>query len=204
MSQKHLFWSDVHKKTEPSNSKSRRKGTSNQISAGHEYAIPDCRHWRQRFELNDRIEIFASAIFDRPADPDSRGDFVGPPHIGLYLDERWAAHSLLLSPGPELPFLRKRTNAGRIVLWPWADYEIPDEPRLFARALKWLLREAGKGKVIEIGCMGGHGRTGTVLACLLVLQGANPATALTKVWTEYCSEAVESRAQQELVRQFGP
>ena len=40
----------------------------------------------------------------------------------------------------------------------------PREPRRFKRALRWLLEEASKGHRIEIGCAGGHGRTGSTLA----------------------------------------
>lgn len=80
------------------------------------------------------------------------------------------------------------------------DYGVPEDANLLSKGLRCLLREAKKGRVIEIGCMGGHGRTGTTLACLLVLQGMNPVEAIRGVQRRYCPEAVESVSQEQFVR----
>ena len=42
---------------------------------------------------------------------------------------------------------------------------------------------ARRGELVEIGCLGGSGRTGTVLACMAVLAGVPPAEAVDWVRT---------------------
>lgn len=61
--------------------------------------FPDCRHWRQRFELQGGLHVFASAWLDKPREPGGRPrpGFKGQPDIGFYLDSRWASESLLVS-----------------------------------------------------------------------------------------------------------
>lgn len=56
--------------------------------------------------------------------------------------------------------------------------------------------------IVEIGCLGGHGRTGTGLACLAVLVGAPRDPAVSWVRENYCSLAVETSVQEDLVRNF--
>jgi protein-tyrosine phosphatase len=122
------------------------------------------------------------------------------PEVGFYLDGSWASAALLSSPGFRPPFVgRGRT---RMVIYPWPDLGLPRDPRRFARALKWVLEEAASGRRVEIGCAGGHGRTGTTLAGLLILQGLTPRGALRRVRRTYCDEAVESREQAEMLRRL--
>jgi hypothetical protein len=51
----------------------------------------------------------------------------------------------------------------------------------------------------ELGSMGGHGRTGTALACLAVLAGCPPAGAVAWVRANYCQSTVETAEQEALV-----
>ena len=57
--------------------------------------------------------------------------------------------------------------------------------------------------MVEIGCLGGHGRTGTALACLAVLAGTPAAEAVAWVRGAYCPKAVETDAQRAFVESFG-
>jgi hypothetical protein len=59
---------------------------------------------------------------------------------------------------------------------------VPDNPVRLGRALRWLLKQMTAGRVVEIGCMGRQGRTGTTLG-LLALQGLNAKAAVDKVGT---------------------
>ncbi|MGH2693311.1 MAG: protein-tyrosine phosphatase family protein [Actinomycetota bacterium] len=159
--------------------------------------LPTCRHWREPVDLREGITVFASAWFDRPYRKKVDMDW---PEVGFYLDGSWASAELLSSPGFRPPFVgRGRT---RIVIYPWPDLGLPRDPRRFTRALRWLLEEAARGRRVEIGCAGGHGRTGTTLAGLLVLQGLTPRGAIRRVRRSYCDEAVESRDQAEMLRRF--
>lgn len=104
------------------------------------------------------------------------------PTFGLYLDQRWAPpwdHALL----------------------PWVDFGVPDATELRV-ALEDVLDRSRRGERVEIGCLGGHGRTGTALACLAVLTGVPPGEAVAWVRGAYCEKAVETDEQRAFVATF--
>lgn len=159
--------------------------------------MPSCRHWREPVDLRDGITVFASAWFDRPYRRRVDMDW---PEVGFYLDGSWASAALVASPGFRPPFVgRKRTQ---MVIYPWPDLGLPRDPRRFTRALRWVLEEAARGRRVEIGCAGGHGRTGTSLAGLLVLQGIAPTKAVRRIRSSYCEDAVESVDQARMLRRL--
>ncbi|MBO0701496.1 MAG: hypothetical protein J2P38_01090 [Candidatus Dormibacteraeota bacterium] len=61
------------------------------------------------------------------------------------------------------------------------------------------LIRARAGQLVEIGCGGGHGRTGTALACLAVLSGLPRTQAVGWVRRAYCTEAIETPEQEAFV-----
>lgn len=105
------------------------------------------------------------------------------PEFGLYLDERW---------DPPWPHEH--------VAWP--DFGVPDRAEVDA-ALEQLLERARRGELVEVGCLGGHGRTGTALACLAVLTGTPPGAAVDWVRAHYCADAVETDEQRAFVEAYG-
>ena len=105
------------------------------------------------------------------------------PAFGLYLDPAWAP------PWPHAHVV-------------WEDFGVPDPDELRA-ALEGLLAHARAGDVVEVGCLGGHGRTGTALACLAVLTGTPAAQAVGWVREVYCKKAVETPDQETFVEGFG-
>ena len=107
-----------------------------------------------------------------------------PPGFGLYLDESWA---------PPWPHAH--------VDWP--DFGVPEDLDALRRALTDLLDRARTGESVEVGCLGGHGRSGTALACLAVLTGTPANDAVAWVRANYCEKAVETDEQEELVATFG-
>jgi protein-tyrosine phosphatase len=66
-------------------------------------------------------------------------------------------------------------------------------------ALTSLLDRSRAGERVELGCLGGHGRTGTALACLAVLGGYPPEEAVAWVRANYCPSAVETAEQESFV-----
>ena len=62
-----------------------------------------------------------------------------------------------------------------------------------------LLDRARSGESVELGCLGGHGRTGTALAYLAVLSGLPAGDAVAWVRANYCSEAIETPDQANFV-----
>jgi protein-tyrosine phosphatase len=85
----------------------------------------------------------------------------------------------------------------------WQDFGLPHgELRLVVYELKRMVMLAREGFDIEVGCMGGHGRTGTMLACMATLCGVPPAEAVAWVRTHYCAEAIETEEQEWFVLAF--
>ena len=105
------------------------------------------------------------------------------PDFGLYLDQRWAP-----------PWPHEHLD--------WPDFGVPEDLDALRRALTDLLDRARKGERVEVGCLGGHGRTGTALACLAVLTGTPANAAAAWVRTNYCYKAIETDAQEQLAATF--
>jgi hypothetical protein len=110
---------------------------------------------------------------------------LNPPAFGLYLDGRW---------NPPWPH----------ALIDWPDFGIPSDSEFVHDALDDLHRRARSGASVEIGCLGGHGRTGTALACLAILAGTSPEEAVAWVRANYCAKAVETDEQENFVSAFRP
>jgi protein-tyrosine phosphatase len=70
-----------------------------------------------------------------------------------------------------------------------------------AEALREVWTHADVERV-EIACSGGHGRTGTALACLVVLDGLPTADAVGYVRQHYSRHAVETPWQRRFVSRF--
>jgi hypothetical protein len=124
----------------------------------------------------DGTRVRASSLADRLTDDPERA-------YGLYLDERWA---------PAWP--------ADIVAWP--DFGLPADAELAARQVADAYLRARRGQLVEVGCLGGSGRTGTVLACMAVLAGVPPTEAVAWVRGAYRPEAVETAEQEAWVEWF--
>lgn len=161
--------------------------------------LPTCRHWREPVDLCDGLTVFASAWFDRPYRHRVDMDW---PDVGFYLDGSWAGAALVSSPGFRPPFAGRRST--QMVIYPWPDMGLPRDLRRFKRALRWLLEQAAGGRRVEIGCAGGHGRTGSTLAALLILQGMSYRAAVRRIRRSYCRDAVESLEQSSMLRRLVP
>ena len=124
----------------------------------------------------DGSRVRASPLADRQADDPERA-------FGLYLDEGWA---------PTWP--------AELIDWP--DFGVPAEPEVAAGQIASAFRLARRGELVEVGCLGGSGRTGTVLACMAVLAGVPAAEAVPWVRAAYRPEAVETAEQEAWVQWF--
>jgi hypothetical protein len=77
------------------------------------------------------------------------------------------------------------------------DGSAPDGERKVARfkkMIEWLCNQLQQGRKIHVGCIGGHGRTGMVLAAM-VAHATGEKDAITYVRDHYCKKAVESTEQ---------
>jgi protein-tyrosine phosphatase len=99
--------------------------------------------------------------------------------------------------------------AGPLPTWPyrrihWPDFWIPTDRADALAALGEALDRAHRGNVVEVGCLGGRGRTGTALAALAVLDGLPAAQAVPWVRRHYDPKAVETPWQAWWVRHVRP
>lgn len=124
----------------------------------------------------DASRVRASSLDERKSHDPERA-------YGLYLDSRW-----------------EPTWPAEIVAWP--DFGLPEEPQAAARQIAGAFRRAQKGELVEVGCLGGSGRTGTVLACMAVLAGVPAKEAVAWVRGAYRPQAVETPEQEAWVQWF--
>ena len=128
-------------------------------------------------DFPDGSRVQASSLAERREKDPERA-------FGLYLDEHWA---------PTWP--------ADLVAWP--DFGLPEEPEVAARQIVDAFGRAQRGELVEVGCLGGSGRTGTVLACMAILAGVAPGEAVEWVREAYRPEAVETAEQEAWVEWFG-
>jgi protein-tyrosine phosphatase len=83
----------------------------------------------------------------------------------------------------------------------WPDFGLPADHDELTSALAEALRRAATDRV-EMACAGGHGRTGTALACLASLDGLPSSQAVAFVREHYDRHAVETRKQAAYVSRF--
>jgi hypothetical protein len=93
------------------------------------------------------------------------------------------------------------TNFPGLEAWLWrsvqietTDQKAPPVPKEFWLELVAAVKK-NKVTVVCIHCLGGHGRTGTVLAVLAGLLSKTTGCPVTYIRKIYCEEAVESEAQ---------
>ncbi|HEY8543587.1 MAG TPA: protein-tyrosine phosphatase family protein [Acidimicrobiales bacterium] len=149
----------------------------------------DAAHEHQRFDVHVHRDVVTlpdgtavTAVSFDEADPYARDR--APDH-GLYLDARW-----------QPPWPHAHVD--------WPDFGVPGDTAAFVASLRDVLDRARRGERVEVGCLGGHGRTGTALAALAVLAGHPADDAVAWARTHYCAQAVETPEQEALVAGLRP
>ena len=83
---------------------------------------------------------------------------------------------------------------------PVEDFEAP-EPGQIRDAVRFISEEIGNGGTVVVHCAAGLGRTGTILACYLVSQGATPEAAIHQV-RAFRPGSVETEEQEKAIRDY--
>jgi hypothetical protein len=83
----------------------------------------------------------------------------------------------------------------------WPDFRLPADEADVLPALTEA-RQRAVAERVEIACAGGHGRTGTALACLAILDGVPGTEAVAFVREHYDPHAVETPGQRRYVAQW--
>lgn len=141
-----------------------------------------CEHDRDPYTLSDGSIVYATAWTDTPAVREWE------PDLAAYADPAWI---------PECPAY----HIG------WPDYSIP-KPTIkdVVFMMEHLLSTAREGFRSEVGCMGGHGRTGTMLAILDILSTKGTSSpigakaAIKRVRKNHCHRAIEGPMQEWYIR----
>lgn len=85
----------------------------------------------------------------------------------------------------------------------WPDFGVTNLPKEFWLELIDYLK-TNKLRMLVF-CQGGHGRTGTAIAILLVLSMRYaPQEAINWVRLNYCEHAIESKGQEEYIKAMAP
>lgn len=119
-----------------------------------------------------------------------RGIHAGPPNPPL---PEWSLF-LLASDPPPVPWPHRWLR--------WPDFRLPSDRTDAREALEDAYARAADGARVEIACLGGHGRTGTAIACIAQLAGVHPRDAVTWTREHYDPRAVETPWQRRYVRRF--
>ena len=143
----------------------------------HALTVSDARSDSMTVTLPDGTSIIGSPLTARLEDNPDR-DF------GLYMDPSWAP-----------------TWDAELIDWP--DFGLPTDSKAAARQIITAYQRAKSGERLEIGCIGGLGRTGTVLACLAILAGVPADESVEWVRANYNAHAVETQEQEDWVLWFG-
>jgi protein-tyrosine phosphatase len=136
------------------------------------YNYKTCKHKHDEVKLFDGTPIYCSSVRDKSAEK--------VPDFGLYADFSWH------------PLWRNE-----FITWP--DYGIPTDEELGLTQIYEAYCRAIEGEMVEIGCIGGHGRTGTILAIMYIASAEGQVTgkeAFDFVKKNYCEHAIESDIQE--------
>jgi hypothetical protein len=84
-----------------------------------------------------------------------------------------------------------------------SDMAAPKNLPRFKKMIDYVCEQLEAGKKVHVGCIGGHGRTGTILSAI-VAQMTDEKDAIQWVRKHYCKKAVESKEQVEfLMKHYG-
>jgi hypothetical protein len=143
-----------------------------------------CLHWREEFKIGPYIFLVSSeyALTSKLCKAQSKLE----PQFGVYLSEIWEGIPL--------------SYPAIIIRWP--DYGAI-ELKALNKIISTIKEKLTQGLIIDVACILGHGRTGTLLACLLVeFEGISAEAAILEVRTRHCEYAIECLDQEELIAEF--
>lgn len=92
------------------------------------------------------------------------------------------------------------SDAPRVVFYPIKDMDVPKDSAGLESILTLAENTLKKGEHVHIQCVGGHGRTGTIMALLFTRAGIkNPIEYVRKT---YCKHAIEGWEQEAFICRY--
>ncbi|MDP2727034.1 MAG: hypothetical protein Q8P59_05785 [Dehalococcoidia bacterium] len=158
------------------------------------HSFAGCRHWRQPVAVGTRQVTCSTFGFAPEKEP--------MPDFGVYLDKAWQDRvSPIWTAGSAIKSVAVRRAYPAIVV-DWPDMA-GRSPELLGQLVAICRSKMRQGLVIDIGCQAGHGRTGTLLACLIArVEHLRADTAIREVRRRYCKHAIEHQAQEKAITEY--
>jgi len=166
-----------------------------------------CQHHLQPFTFKvgkQEYTLFGSAFSDRKSEPQAE-----KADLCVFLDNRWMKEYSPVWINPALAkhisctahkapdkFFKKETPT---IFLDWPDMGVLEIEDL-KPVVEYLASVIEMG--VEIGCMGGHGRTGTLMALIMVQLGCKPGKAIKTIRKDYCHRAIETQKQEDLIKAY--
>mgnify|MGYP001618846850 CR=1 FL=1 len=122
-----------------------------------------------------------------------------PVDIHIVLDSIWIRGGDIYANFVDAPY--HSTEQKRLYV-SWPDQGVISIARVH-QVVTYIVKTVESGSAVGVSCHGGHGRTGTLLACLLVYKGHTANQAINFLRTRYCKKSVESVAQEHLIAGYG-
>lgn len=96
------------------------------------------------------------------------------------------------------PLFDPGKTPARCIYYPITNMSVPQRPDKFKALIDMLVAALAAGDRIHVGCIGGHGRTGMVVAAVVARLGIAGPENDAIGWTRehYCQKAVETKAQE--------
>jgi len=154
---------------------------NNNAGAVNQSWYKNCTHVHHKVTLGNGVIVHTTASRDSHG---LKAQNIKP-GFGLYADSGWN---------------RICTWRNEFIAWP--DMSLPSDYDLALEQIKSAYERAVNGEDIDIGCIGAHGRTGTILAIMYLLSkdGKVSATECHQfVWKNYCEHAIETKKQEWFV-----
>jgi len=167
-------------------------------------------HWRDPIKIG-KWTVYVSASSDRPT-PTQRArlpqkDQPILPDYGLYFSTEGGRYgmgwSAKVQTTPDFPV----QELGFVTAYPrlfydWLDMGAP-RSSVVLKLVAWAAAKIREGKKLDLGCFGGHGRTGTFLALLFIeIENITADEAMKAVWTRHCEQAIETYIQRKFIYEF--
>ena len=93
-------------------------------------------------------------------------------------------------------------NDGQFIYVRWPDFDAIGQDRL-NRLVNLIIRAMKRGLTVEVGCIGAHGRTGSLIAATIArVEGLGALDAIRETRSRYCVKAVETKAQENMLYTF--
>jgi len=175
-----------------------------------------CEHFMDEFKLDDEHTVYLSSLRGLNNKSDKKSDKPQPTK-GFYLDSGWIQEDFLINPelsgivngylGRTLDLSTRNKSIPPSVHLKWRDMGVVTL-EVLDTAVRTCMYLIGKTRSsfekLEIACFGGHGRTGTLLACLLVSISADNTAkkSIDRVRKEYCDKAIETKTQEDLIKEY--